>query len=122
VAGVIHEQERDKGGFCDKGVEEFYHCSRKVTDEELPMPMASTNVLFLAAVESSSMCDERKVMFGFGYLELIIVVLLLVLVLGAGPARKLFETLFGVYRQVEETKQEIRKTFSLGDWFTRKKK
>jgi Sec-independent protein translocase protein TatA len=61
-------------------------------------------------------------MFGFGIFEIAMVVGLLVLVLGAGPARRLIETLFGAYRKVEETKQEIRKTFSLGDLFSRKKK
>ena len=61
-------------------------------------------------------------MFGFGILEIAMVVVLLVLVLGAGPARRLFESLFGAYRKVEQTKQEIRKTFSLGDLFSRNKK
>jgi Sec-independent protein translocase protein TatA len=61
-------------------------------------------------------------MFGFGYLEIIIVAAMLVLVLGIGPARKLFDTIFGIHRRVETAKQEIRQTFSLGGFFQRKKK
>lgn len=61
-------------------------------------------------------------MFGFGYLETIIVAALLVLVLGIRRARKLFDTIFGIRRQVEQTRQEIRQTFSLGGLFQRKKK
>jgi Sec-independent protein translocase protein TatA len=61
-------------------------------------------------------------MFGFGYLEIIIVAVLVILVLGAGRAKKLFDTLFGAYREVERTKQEIRKSFSLSDLFQRKRK
>ncbi len=59
-------------------------------------------------------------MFGFGYLEIIVIAAVVILVLGAGRARKLFDTLFGAYRQVEKTKQEIRRTFSLGDLFRRR--
>jgi Sec-independent protein translocase protein TatA len=65
---------------------------------------------------------KKDLMFGFGYLEIIVVAALLVLVIGIGPARKLFDTIFGVYREVEKTKQEIRQTFSLGGLFRRKNK
>jgi Sec-independent protein translocase protein TatA len=61
-------------------------------------------------------------MFGFGILELAMVGVLLVLVLGAGPARRLLETLFGAYHRVEQAKQKVRSTFSLGSLFSRKKK
>jgi Sec-independent protein translocase protein TatA len=53
-------------------------------------------------------------MFGFGLFEIVILLGLVILVFGAAKARKMIDTGLHIHREVDKTRQEIRRTFSFG--------
>jgi Sec-independent protein translocase protein TatA len=67
----------------------------------------------------SDIDQGRFVMFGFGYLEIGLVVLLLALLFGAERTGKILRQVFGTYRQVDETRQQLKSSFNLTSLFRR---
>jgi len=47
-------------------------------------------------------------MFGLGLFEIALLASLIILIFGAGPARRLAESVYRTYRTVHQTKQDIK--------------
>lgn len=61
----------------------------------------------------------RLRMFGFGYLEIGILALILILIFGTRRAGRIFRQGFDTYRQIDKTRQDLKKSFNILDVFRR---
>jgi len=61
-------------------------------------------------------------MFGLGYLEIGLLLLLLILLFGGRRVGRMLGKTFGVYRNVQDTRQNLKRQFSIGNLIGKDKK
>jgi len=61
-------------------------------------------------------------MFGLGYTEIALLLVLLVLLFGGRSTGRMLGKAFGLYRDVEDTRSELRRQFSLSSLLHRDRK